>query len=205
MKKILLIVALAIVASVVVVNSLAKKPALSTLPTQQILTPAKANSTGSGTVLATAAPLTDNCNFSYTDGGETVISSYCALFDSFDNIARLKAFQYGNRNSQALIESDAVATNLSDVILRARKGGSDSVSLALNGNTAVMVAKVANQNVTVTGPGLFQVSGVGIFSGDLRTQNQGAGVIMRATDGANCYRVTVNNAGALSTAAVGCL
>lgn len=41
-------------------------------------------------------------------------------------------------------------------------------------------------------------------TGDLAVQTQGRGLVLRATDGANCYRVTVNNAGALTTSLVSC-
>lgn len=40
--------------------------------------------------------------------------------------------------------------------------------------------------------------------GDVGIPTQGAGLILRATDGANCFRVTVNNAGTLSTASTTC-
>jgi hypothetical protein len=43
-----------------------------------------------------------------------------------------------------------------------------------------------------------------VTSGDVYVQTQGKGIILRATDGANCYRVTVNNAGTMSTALVSC-
>ena len=43
-----------------------------------------------------------------------------------------------------------------------------------------------------------------VTSGDVYVQTQGKGIILRATDGANCYRVTVNNAGTMSTALVAC-
>ncbi len=45
----------------------------------------------------------------------------------------------------------------------------------------------------------LQVSG-----GDAAISSQGSGMILRATDGPNCYRVTVNNAGALAAALVTC-
>ena len=41
-------------------------------------------------------------------------------------------------------------------------------------------------------------------AGDMAIKTQGTGLILRATDGANCFRVTVNNAGTLSTASVTC-
>ena len=42
------------------------------------------------------------------------------------------------------------------------------------------------------------------LSGDVKVPTQGKGVILRATDGATCYRVTVNNAGTLSTTTIPC-
>jgi len=41
-------------------------------------------------------------------------------------------------------------------------------------------------------------------TGDLAISAQSKGLILKATDGPNCYRVTVNNAGTLSTASVSC-
>ncbi len=43
-----------------------------------------------------------------------------------------------------------------------------------------------------------------VAGGDVAVASQGSGVILRATDGSNCYRLTVNNAGTLGTAAVSC-
>jgi len=40
--------------------------------------------------------------------------------------------------------------------------------------------------------------------GDVFIETQGKGLVLRATDGANCFRVTVNDAGTLSTASVTC-
>ena len=56
---------------------------------------------------------------------------------------------------------------------------------------------------------LWGKEGVGEYmrmtsSGDFSIKTQGKGMILRATDGANCYRVTVNNAGVLSTGAATC-
>lgn len=44
-----------------------------------------------------------------------------------------------------------------------------------------------------------------VKSGDLGIITQGKGLILRATDGANCHRLTVNAAGTISTATVTCL
>ena len=43
-----------------------------------------------------------------------------------------------------------------------------------------------------------------VSGGDAALTTQGNGLILRATDGANCYRVTVNNAGILTTTLVTC-
>ena len=43
-----------------------------------------------------------------------------------------------------------------------------------------------------------------VAGGDVAVSTQVSGVLLRATDGASCFRVTVNNAGALSTAVVAC-
>jgi predicted RecA/RadA family phage recombinase len=57
-----------------------------------------------------------------------------------------------------------------------------------------------NVGIGTTNPGAkLQVAG-----GDVAVTTQGNDVILRATDGANCFRVTVNDAGALSTALVAC-
>jgi hypothetical protein len=57
-----------------------------------------------------------------------------------------------------------------------------------------------NVGIGTTSPDArFVVSG-----GDAAVTTQGSGLILKATDGANCYRITVNNAGTLSTTAVTC-
>jgi hypothetical protein len=43
-----------------------------------------------------------------------------------------------------------------------------------------------------------------VTSGDVYVQTQGKGIILRATDGTNCYRVLVNNTGTLATTLVTC-
>jgi len=43
-----------------------------------------------------------------------------------------------------------------------------------------------------------------VTGGDIAVASQGNGVILRATDGCNCYRLTVNNSGALATTIVPC-
>jgi len=43
-----------------------------------------------------------------------------------------------------------------------------------------------------------------VNSGDIAVATQGNGLILKATNGANCYRLTVNNAGVLNTTSVTC-
>lgn len=43
-----------------------------------------------------------------------------------------------------------------------------------------------------------------VAGGDIGISTQGNGLILKATDGATCYRLTVNNAGVLATASVTC-
>lgn len=43
-----------------------------------------------------------------------------------------------------------------------------------------------------------------VGGGDAAISTQGAGLVLRATDGANCFRVTVNNLGVLSTSPATC-
>ncbi len=63
-----------------------------------------------------------------------------------------------------------------------------------------VVKEDGNVGINTTSPGAkLQVSG-----GDVAITTQANGLILRATNGAACFRLTVNNVGALSTAPVGC-
>ncbi|MDA8105303.1 MAG: hypothetical protein M0Z71_07940 [Nitrospiraceae bacterium] len=57
--------------------------------------------------------------------------------------------------------------------------------------------------VNVAG-GLAADARLKVVTGDIVSTAQGNGLIMKASDGANCFRITVNNAGALSTSSVTC-
>jgi hypothetical protein len=64
--------------------------------------------------------------------------------------------------------------------------------------------------LTITGQGMVGVgtsnpsARLQVTEGDAYIESQGNGVILKATDGSKCYRLTVNNAGTLSTALVSC-
>lgn len=74
------------------------------------------------------------------------------------------------------------------------------LTFTTNNSTAMTIKSDGKVGMGTTSPGAkLQVSG-----GDLAVTTQSNGVILRATDGANCFRLTVNNAGTLSTSSVTC-
>ena len=66
--------------------------------------------------------------------------------------------------------------------------------------TCVGNRHAGNLGIGTTGPG----SKLQVVGGDAAISTQGNGLILKATDGANCFRVTVNNAGTLSAGSVTC-
>ena len=74
------------------------------------------------------------------------------------------------------------------------------VGASSNGAVGVSNATAVGANATVSQSNTVVLGN----NADAAVTTQGKGVILRATDGANCYRVTVNNSGALSTALVTC-
>jgi hypothetical protein len=68
------------------------------------------------------------------------------------------------------------------------------------GNVRMTFDTAGKVGIGTTAPNArFQVAG-----GDAAVSSQGSGLILKATDGAACYRVTVNNAGILSQTPVTC-
>jgi hypothetical protein len=80
----------------------------------------------------------------------------------------------------------------------------DAIGYASGGSVLALGGYRASQWVGVD----FYTSGtrkaVVTSAGDVGILTQGNGLILKATDGANCFRVTVNNAGVLATASVTC-
>jgi hypothetical protein len=125
-------------------------------------------------------------------------------------------------------------TGSNNVIIGVSAGGSNTaennntfIGSSANGGTAITNATALGANATVgqsnslvlgsinglNGASADTKVGIGtrapnarlhVAGGDAAITSQGSGVILRATDGANCYRVTVNNVGVLSTAVVTC-
>lgn len=104
--------------------------------------------------------------------------------------------------------------------------GSNNVFIGYNSGPATPIqisnsiavgpnALVSKSNAMVLGgTGVYAVDvGIGtttpnaklhIVDGDVAITTQGNGIILKATDGPNCYRITVNNAGVLSNSSVPC-
>lgn len=79
---------------------------------------------------------------------------------------------------------------------------SDVNGMRFYDNSGSMIVTLKNGEVGIGAPSpgaKLQVSG-----GDAAITTQGNGLILRATDGASCFRITVNNTGTLSTSTVIC-
>jgi hypothetical protein len=82
----------------------------------------------------------------------------------------------------------------------------DDNSVGLYGNNGggwSLVMNTATGNVGI-GTDASSTTKLKVEGGDAAITKQGNGIILRAIDGPRCYRVTVNNAGALSTTLITC-
>jgi hypothetical protein len=87
--------------------------------------------------------------------------------------------------------------------MRARAYGpaGDSVAItAVSENDKIIVGRGKSNQTKF----FFANDGTLNETADVYVSTPGKGLILKATDGANCFRVTVNNAGVLATAAVTC-
>ena len=78
--------------------------------------------------------------------------------------------------------------------------GSFSIFDSSSGGVRLLINTSGNVGIGTTSPG----ARLAVSGGDAAVVSQGSGIILRATNGPNCYRLTVNNAGTLSTTGVTC-
>src|SRR5206468_5051858 len=93
----------------------------------------------------------------------------------------------GNLTNATAIGANALVTQGKSLVLGSISG--------VNGATSD-----TNVGIGTTAPN----AKLQVTLGDVYVQTQGNGIILRATDGPNCYRVTVNNSGTLTTTLVTC-
>jgi hypothetical protein len=105
--------------------------------------------------------------FVIRDASSNIVSSFSGYVDSSDNIARLKAFTHGVGNSQVLIESDAISSQLSTIRLLARRGGTENARIDLEGNTAIVSTIIQSSTIQSVGPGYVQITGNLYASGNV--------------------------------------
>ena len=78
--------------------------------------------------------------------------------------------------------------------------GSFSIFDSSSGGVRLLIDTSGNVGIGTTSPG----ARLAVSGGDAAVVSQGSGIILRATNGSNCYRLTVNNVGTLSTIGVTC-
>jgi hypothetical protein len=118
----------------------------------------------------------------------------------------------GGTGSAAAVDFDGYDTgaNPPSARLQSLDDGNFSSHLAFLTKVPGAAANSLAERLRITSSGNVGIGTTGpnaklhVAGGDVAITTQSNGVILRATDGANCYRVTVNNAGTLSTAAVTC-
>jgi hypothetical protein len=110
--------------------------------------------------------------------------------ESVDFMARNS--QYGSDIGGMRIQRDPLSGDVNTLFLAAPYGNFPFERMRVGGNGNVGIG-------TTTPTTRLQVSG-----GDEAITSQGSGLILRATDGDNCFKLTVNNVGVLSTAPIAC-
>lgn len=130
---------------------------------------------GSGVVSldSTGIGITSNSGFTGTrayrnlDSG-TDISDWGGQIDAFDNIGRVKVYQYGTRNSQLLLQTDAQSASLSTLKLSALKGGAASAEISLEGNTSIIAFKSNGTNQMYVLNGAVEIATGALFDSGVR-------------------------------------
>jgi hypothetical protein len=184
-------------------------------------------SAGSGSLTSTG---TENAAFGFSAGAQIAGNSN-AFFGARSGGSTTTG---GSNVFVGYASGQLNTTGSNNVIIGVSAGGSNTaennntfIGSSANGGTAITNATALGANATVgqsnslvlgsinglNGASADTKVGIGtrapnarlhVAGGDAAITSQGSGVILRATDGANCYRVTVNNVGVLSTAVVTC-
>jgi hypothetical protein len=79
-------------------------------------------------------------------------------------------------------------------------GGPNGVDFTSTGGNQFLIRATGGVGIGTNAP----KAQLQVETGDVYVSTQGKGIILKATDGANCFRVTVNNAGTLTPTSIAC-
>ena len=168
----------------------------------------KYSTTGNSNVVVGAYANANNL----TGAANVIIGYNAALIKPFDSISSSTIVGYeagmtmeagaGKNLLLGYKAGDHISTGSGNIVLGYDQDTSaPAASDELNIGGAIF-GNLASGNIGVGTAAPY--SKLEVAGGDIAATTQGTGLILRATDGANCFRVTVNNAGALSTVSVPC-
>lgn len=132
--------------------------------------------------------------------GIGVLNISGTLVNQFNAIA-ITAGKINNINLNGLVDKDDGGALLFDQAFACI-----STHPTVNGSANIIGsgAFLGGTNSNLVTLGTISLNSNSRIAGDLQVLTQTKGVILRATDGTTCYRVTVNNIGTLSTTSVTC-
>lgn len=134
----------------------------------------------------------------YFKSGNVGIGTITPTF-KLDVAGRYRVVATAEEYSTAITRSDASSRTYWLGVSVGGSGGHWQLSNE-DGTALVNVAYAGNVGINDTTPD----ARLEVVGGDIGISTQGNGLILKATDGSNCYRLTVNNAGTLATASVTC-